>query len=63
MPDNSFKEFVPGKLGALPEWRAAVPFALDKNRTPGKLVFDWTITFKETWHKETHTKVIPTDED
>ena len=29
-------------------------FALDKDTTPGKLVFNRTITLKDTWAKETH---------
>ncbi len=29
-------------------------FALDKDSAPGKLVFNRTITLKDTWAKETH---------
>jgi glutaminyl-tRNA synthetase len=52
----SFKEFVLDQLGALPELRhqfeRLVCFALDEDSAPGKLVFNRTITLKDTWAKE-----------
>jgi glutaminyl-tRNA synthetase len=57
MADDSFKEFVLDPLRALPELHYQFErigyFALDKDSTPGKLVFNRTIPLQDAWVKET----------
>jgi glutaminyl-tRNA synthetase len=56
MADDSFKKNFLDQLSALPELRYQFErigyFALDKDSTPGKLVFNRTITLEATWAKE-----------